>query len=580
MKTITDFSPLELTPELNVGSRSVNIQPDVSDVQNGFTVKPSGNSVVGVSVYNSDSEVDYSFVNLAVNPQIPDTLLISSRQVGDGQLISKIESLLPFNNTNMTGVTQIETEHGNVPLNEVYCIQKEPTGHIDRIQTAISFTELTREFKIQPTGDSFSFYIHGVKFTKKTAQTLIIPDVEGLHHIYFDQNGNLQTTTIFSMEMVVDRAYTAAVYWNYDDKKVIYFADERHEAKMPGVVHYYLHLTFGAQYRDGFSFNNIIADGSGDLNSSASFSVSGGHFDDEDIQHHILDGSPQTLSPIAQIPVFYRIDTGKWRKHVANNYPICMGAIRPSINLNTAGVWSQLELGNNTYFLSHIFVTNDVYNPIIAMQGTAQYGNVTAARLAAATEIAGITGLPFQEFVALGTIIYQTVTSYTNDVKARIRSTESGDSYVDWRTTAMLASPSATHNDLIGLQGGLPGDYYHFTLAEHTALLNLLSSSSSQHIQHIVVPYWDTIVDSIDVIGVLECPIAGTITKIRAKTYTGTCTVDFKKNGISIGTVNATSSGVDNTSLSNNICAQYDDLTFDISSSSGTGLNVIVTIQG
>lgn len=80
-----------------------------------------------------------------------------------------------------------------------------------------------------------------------------------------------------------------------------------------------------------------------------------------------------------------------------------------------------------------------------------------------------------------------------------------------------------------------------------------------------------------DIVGALEAPVSGTVTSLRAKTTTGTATVTFNKNGVSMGSVSATSSGV-SSAVSVAITA-LDAITFDVSSASGTGLTVQVTIQ-
>jgi hypothetical protein len=61
-------------------------------------------------------------------------------------------------------------------------------------------------------------------------------------------------------------------------------------------------------------------------------------------------------------------------------------------------------------------------------------------------------GLPFKEFVAVGTVIFQTRNTYTNAVKSRIRTTEDGFAYVDWRYNDITPSGFTTnnHNDLSG----------------------------------------------------------------------------------------------------------------------------------
>lgn len=109
-----------------------------------------------------------------------------------------------------------------------------------------------------------------------------------------------------------------------------------------------------------------------------------------------------------------------------------------AFNEFTGGVWTQTEVTNNNFVLAHLFATNDVLEPIMSIQGEAQYSTLVTAREGAVTELETLTlaGLPSVEWRALGTVIYQTSNSYSNAVKARIRTTDDGSDYIDWRTTA------------------------------------------------------------------------------------------------------------------------------------------------
>jgi hypothetical protein len=87
------------------------------------------------------------------------------------------------------------------------------------------------------------------------------------------------------------------------------------------------------------------------------------------------------------------------------------------------------------YFLSHIFLTNDSYEQVIAILGQNTYATLALARTGADIELQRLrtTGLPTLEMVPLYSIIYQTATGYGNSVKARIVATEEGLDAVDWR---------------------------------------------------------------------------------------------------------------------------------------------------
>ena len=99
----------------------------------------------------------------------------------------------------------------------------------------------------------------------------------------------------------------------------------------------------------------------------------------------------------------------------------------------------------------------------------------------------------------------------------------------------------------------------------------------NRYIQLVAVEKSTALVDGSDIVGVIEIPFSGTMTAIRAKTTTGTCTVTVKQGGVSVGTINATTSGV-STTVSSTITA-FDDITFDVASASGTGLAITIIAQ-
>lgn len=111
-----------------------------------------------------------------------------------------------------------------------------------------------------------------------------------------------------------------------------------------------------------------------------------------------------------------------------------------------------------------------------------------------------------------------------------------------------------------------------------TKSVTLSTTSFNRYMQIVAVANSAALVDGSDIIGQVEIPVSGTITAIRAKTSSGTCTVTFNTNASSIGSVAATTSGVES-SISASVSAN-DDLTLDVSSASGSGLLVILTIEG
>jgi hypothetical protein len=318
----------------------------------------------------------------------------------------------------------------------------EPTGFENRADSSITFNNTNRTFTISPTANSYTFYAKGTEFSINQLVTSIIPDVTGLYFIFFDEDGVLQNQLGFTLDLIIEKCLVAVLYWQSNLQQAIYFAEERHGAVMDGATHAYLHQTNGAVYRSGLGLYNIVADASGSSDSHAQLAVQNGAIADEDIEISITDNQPQNLADIANIPVFYRVGAStNWYKTTATNFPILMpgqssyytGSTYPAYNAQIAGSWVLAEVANNKFFLVHIFATNNINEPIIAVLGNT-YNTKTEVRAAAETELATVQGLPFAEFLPLGTVIFQS-DGYTNSVKTRIVTTEDGGSYIDWRTS-------------------------------------------------------------------------------------------------------------------------------------------------
>jgi hypothetical protein len=95
---------------------------------------------------------------------------------------------------------------------------------------------------------------------------------------------------------------------------------------------------------------------------------------------------------------------------------------------------------------------NDIDEPIIAIQGQAVYSTIGQARLGSEDELANLNllGAPAQEFTALYTLIFQSSDTYSNDPQARIRSTDLGDDYVDWRNVIISGGGITGSGDVVG----------------------------------------------------------------------------------------------------------------------------------
>ena len=376
-------------------------------------------------------------------------------------------------------------------LNGVLSDTNEPTGFLNRVDSDILFADGSRTFTIEPSVTSFDIYVKGAKYVKSAAETLVIPNASGNHYIYYNASGVLESTTVFSSAIIEQFAFVAIVYWNTSTSSHTYFADERHGITMDGVTHAYLHTVFGARYLSGLALLGFSVDGTGDVNSNAQFTADSGSIRDEDILH-------QSLAQ-AQIPVLYR-DGLLWKKKAADAYPVIYSGTagytgasgRLPFNEFTGGAWQLTEVPSLDFVLVHFFATNDIDNPIVAVQGTASYATSSAARTNANLEISTLSGMPFAEFVPMGSVIFQTATGYTNATKSRVRSTDTGAEYVDFRGTQLYtpAGEASSHGLLSGLSADdhlqyhtdARGDIRYYTKSQVDSTVSGLQSDINSRI--------------------------------------------------------------------------------------------------
>lgn len=326
-------------------------------------------------------------------------------------------------------------------------------GFTDNTAMTVSFVDGTRTFTITPVGAEFEAYSYGNRFTKSAATSIVIANTEGIHSIYFDATGTLQEQLSVTDDLITSKCFTALIYWDATNAKHLLLGNERHGRVMDSRTHLYLHHTRGTVYESGLGLSGISADASGNNATSARFQVASGVIWDEDIKLTITDGATQTLSPIAQIPVYYKTGaSGVWRRLATTNFPLAYGnaGTRADWNEFTGGAWQFTEVGNGDFVLAHYFATNDTEsNQIICIVGQAEYSTQAQARAGALTEVLSLilTGLPSVEFVAIATIIWQTSNTYSNTPKSRIRTTDTGGDYIDWRTVRLTAGSGASGSE-------------------------------------------------------------------------------------------------------------------------------------
>lgn len=432
-------------------------------VQRLFSTESSNVIQYGPAVYSSHTEAleALEIENFQLNPLLQRSLHVGYLVVrNDATDLSDTDFALCIATDGKNGLGPSETE---LPFNVFKQAQldvRDPTGHIDRTESTVSFTDATRTFEIAPVGDAFTYYVKGQKYVVRSPKTVVIPDTEGIHLIYFDGVTLVSelAQNVNDEDLLSKYAFTFLIYWDATNKASLIQGEERHGASMDWNTHLYLHTTRGTAYESGLGLAVSSTTGDGSLDSHAQTAVADGLIRDEDIPLPIVDGSPQTLSPIAQIPVLYRTGLDAdliWRLKPADNFPFVYSGTAGYIGANgrvpynelTGGSWVWTQGGNNDYVLAHLWAIDDIRYPIIAIHGQSTYGTIAAAREGANTEIANIStaGLPGKEFKPIATLIIQTG-GYANTPQARFRPTDTGEDYVDFRLVSLVAASAATEH--------------------------------------------------------------------------------------------------------------------------------------
>jgi hypothetical protein len=349
-----------------------------------------------------------------------------------------------------------------------------PTVDVDDI--TLDFDDGTREFSI--SGDFRWLWLGKVNEHTGTS-SITIPDITGLHHIWFDKDGVLNTsTTVTDYNLIRDHVYLANIYWDNSRAESVLRGDELH-GTMPWESHYLQH-TFGAGtlYGNGLTIGGMTVDANGSLDSHAEFTAASGTYLDED-REHFYSGKLLT----GDIAVWSKEGfQGTWYESAYDSAPIVLSGGVPQVNTFGGGTWGQSSVPNGDYFLAHIFAVNDWRDErkLISIQGENVYPNRSQARDGALVEINNITtnGLPAKEFIKVATIIYRYRSSWTNSWKCAAVSTEDGDDYISWLgTLAQPGSSPAEHANLTGRDD--PNQHPDTSLDLSTAYTGLLSGDST-----------------------------------------------------------------------------------------------------
>lgn len=321
--------------------------------------------------------------------------------------------------------------YGHAEEDRRYTIEN---GFEDKDEAVLSFVDGTRTFTIAPVGSLYFVWCGGARIPKTVAESIVIPDVEGLYYVYFGGTGVLAGTAVFSEDIILRKTFVAAIYWDATNNTAVLVGDERHGRVMDSQTHLYHHQTEGAKWASGLAPYDVTI-GNGNLASHAQLGVGAGTFWDEDL-HHIV---PIAETP-ASIPFLYRLGAnGDWRTIAATGYigtNVAPGQ-RLAYNQWTGATWQLAQVANGDFVLMHLIATNDVSAKLRWVVGQNDYTTLNNAQAGAATEwlsmSMGALSILTPEFVIVATFILRTGTGYNNAVKGKIVLTDAGGQFIDWR---------------------------------------------------------------------------------------------------------------------------------------------------
>lgn len=312
------------------------------------------------------------------------------------------------------------------------------TGFSNEFGSAtINFVNATRILTITPTATSFTFYERGIKYSK-TTDAITIADTEGRHLIYYNAGTltDLVNGTSAQEDLVIKNfPLVARIAWNATNSVAPIYINKMHDVQFPSIVRLYNSKAYGPKYISGMNPNTLSVDASGSLNTSAQIGMSLGEMVTEDISYAVAVMNSTSGCYIS----YFLGTTASPTYRVTSNfgYPVIVwGSGRLAYNFLTGGNWTQVEVTDNYFVLVHFYSigSQGTTGSIRCVSPIAQYQTIALAREQAAAELTTINASNFyKDSKFLFTFVYETSSTFSNAVKARVRSFSPSETYIDWR---------------------------------------------------------------------------------------------------------------------------------------------------
>jgi hypothetical protein len=305
---------------------------------------------------------------------------------------------------------------------------------------------------------SFNVWINGQKYIKTSDGIELVSFLDGEYYLYYDQSCVLScksTPFVWNNDIPVSTFYV-------QNNTIIYLCYELHGNVMDWTTVEFLRSTYGMKYVSGFPITYTLGTQSISLGSGLSY--------ESDIQINTsqLPFSLQQLSPIAKIPIYYKVGNGTVYCSTATNYPVIQTAgHRIMCNYYNSGTWYFEESYENYFVPVYIYAGNSILNSVVG------FLDVDYSALDQVLPATNFTPrLDNVKLVLLFRLIYQTSSSYP-DPKCNLVQVD------DYRTTPIVDSPfvpAVSHSSLAGLgNSDHPASSIYADVPSYTSILGTSS---------------------------------------------------------------------------------------------------------
>ncbi len=314
--------------------------------------------------------------------------------------------------------------------NNRYILVKATTiqGIEDPENVTISFDDATRTITLDAVSDTYTVVSNTGETFSKASDSIVIPDTEGLHAVYYDMDGVLQTSVNNSRSVLYDlfqiNIAVSFVSWSVQDARAnnvtnaLKGRDMSNAAWVKNAFDQEIAILSGLQQNNDPSQGGTITPG-GAVDSDAQFGVLAGYT-------FWTDSKYQSLERLvgADWDVYY--NDGSNQRYLTKTAFAALqdtdiGAGTGRLLHNNDGVPIPAPTGNHVWYF--IAISNDILQEkrLISIMGNGQYGATATARNNFETELAlAEDQVVRQELKIIYGVLFQTG-SYSNTLQSRIR---------------------------------------------------------------------------------------------------------------------------------------------------------------